>query len=65
MGIVNLILAVIKDEDYLQNPQKQAQVKALEREIDRMVYELYGLTEDEIAIIVKSSKNTGEFHLEK
>ncbi|MFH1563496.1 MAG: hypothetical protein ABIF11_08825 [Nitrospirota bacterium] len=32
-------------------PQKQAQVKALEREIDRMVYKLYGLTKEEIAIV--------------
>ncbi|MDP2209805.1 MAG: hypothetical protein Q8K98_13690 [Bacteroidota bacterium] len=32
------ILALTKDEDYLQNSQKQAQVKTLEREIDEMVY---------------------------
>jgi len=50
-SIVNRILAITKDEDYLQNPQKQVKVKALEREIDHMVYKLYGLTEDEIAIV--------------
>jgi adenine-specific DNA-methyltransferase len=49
--LVNRILAVTKDEDYLQNPQKQAQVKALEREIDQMVYKLYGLIADEIRIV--------------
>ena len=48
---VNLILAIIKNDDYLQNPQKQAKVKALEREIDQMVYQLYGLTEEEIDIV--------------
>jgi len=49
--IVNKILAITKDEDYLQNLQKQSQVKALEREIDQMVYKLYGLTEEEIRTV--------------
>jgi len=48
---VDRILSITKDEDYLQNPQKQARVKTLEREIDRMVYELYGLTNEEIKIV--------------
>jgi hypothetical protein len=48
---VNKILAITKDEDYLSNPAKQARVKELERQIDQMVYELYGLTPDEIAIV--------------
>jgi len=48
---VESILAITKDADYLQNPQKQAKVKALEREIDQMVYDLYGLTEEEIRIV--------------
>jgi len=54
--IVDRILAITKNEDYLQNPQKQAQVKALEREIDQMVYELYGLTDEEIKIVEEHSK---------
>jgi len=49
--LVDRILAITKDEDYLQNPQKQAHVKALEREIDQMVYKLYGLTEEEIRTV--------------
>lgn len=32
-------------------PQKQAKVKELEKEIDQLVYELYGLTEVEIKIV--------------
>ncbi len=48
--MVDLILAITKDEDYLQNPAKQAKVKEYEREIDRKVYELNGLTEDEIKV---------------
>lgn len=49
--LVDRILAITKDEDYLQNQQKQAKVKTLEREIDQMVYKLYDLTEDEIRIV--------------
>lgn len=49
--LVNRILAITKDEDYLQNPEKQSQVKVLEREIGQIVYSLYDLTEEEIAIV--------------
>jgi len=49
--IVDTILSFTQSDDYLQNPQKQAKVKELEREIDRLVYELYGLTEGEIRIV--------------
>jgi hypothetical protein len=51
VSIVDKILSITKDNDYLQNPRKQAQVKVYEREIDQMVYELYGLTDEEIAIV--------------
>ena len=51
INIVDRILAITKDEDYLQNSQKQAKVKSLEREIDQMVYQLYDLTKAEIAIV--------------
>ena len=33
------------------NPDKQSKVSALEKQIDEMVYKLYGLTPDEIAIV--------------
>jgi len=49
--LVNRILAITKDEDYLNNPQKKAQVKSLENQIDLMVYKLYGLTWDEVNIV--------------
>ena len=45
------ILSVTKDDDYLQNPAKQAQVKEYEKQIDQMVYKLYGMTEEEIKIV--------------
>jgi hypothetical protein len=52
-----LILAITKDEDYLSNPAKQGKVKELERQIDQMVYELYELTPDEIAVVEGRSEN--------
>ncbi len=51
VSIVDQILAITKGEDYLSNPAKQARVKELEHQIDQMVYELYGLTEEEIAVV--------------
>jgi len=35
----------------LKNLDKQAKVRDLEKQIDRLVYKLYGLTEEEIAIV--------------
>jgi adenine-specific DNA-methyltransferase len=48
---VESILAITKDEDYLQNSIKQAKVRTLEQEIDQLIYKLYGLTEEEIRIV--------------
>ena len=52
----NLIFFHLTFKDYLQNPDKQAQVKEYERQIDRMVYELYGLTNEEIKIVEGETK---------
>jgi len=49
--IVDKILEITKDEDYPDNPTKQAKVKEYEHQIDLMVYKLYNLTDDEIKII--------------
>jgi len=51
IDLVDKILAITKDDDYLQNKEKQAKVKEYERQIDQMVYKLYGLTEEEITIV--------------
>jgi hypothetical protein len=37
--------------DNKNDSEKQAKVQDLEHEIDELVYELYGLTEDEIKIV--------------
>ncbi len=45
------ILAITKDEDYLENSTKQAEVCDYEKEIDQLVYKLYNLTPEEIEIV--------------
>jgi hypothetical protein len=47
----NKFLSLTQSGDYLQNPAKQIKVKEYEAEIDRLVYKLYGLTEEEIKIV--------------
>ena len=54
IGLVDRILVIAKDDDYLQNSQKQVKVKETEQEIDQMVYQLYDLTEEEIKIVESS-----------
>lgn len=54
--LVDQILMITKGDDYLTNPVKQAEVKEYECQIDRMVYELYGLTPEEIEIVEGSGK---------
>ena len=49
--LVDQILFITKDDDYLNNPDKQAKVKKLEKEIDLLVYKLYELTPEEIKIV--------------
>jgi hypothetical protein len=51
--LVDKILSITKDADYLENPAKQSKVREYERQIDQMVYKLYGLTEEEIKIVEK------------
>jgi len=51
IDLINKIFAITRDEDYMQNQQKQTKVKTLEQQIDQMVYKLYNLTPEEIEII--------------
>lgn len=54
LEIVNKIFAITKDSDYLENSSKQAKVRDYEKQIDQLVYKLYGLTLDEIKIVENS-----------
>ncbi len=49
--LVDQILSITKDDDYLNNPDKQGKVKRLEKEIDQLVCKLYDLTPEEIEIV--------------
>jgi hypothetical protein len=51
--LVDRILAITKDNHYLENPAKKARIHDYERQIDQMVYKLYGLSEEEIKIVEK------------
>jgi len=55
IDLVEEILSITKSKDYEENKQKQKEVKKLQDKIDKLVYELYGLTEDEIKIIEEFS----------
>jgi hypothetical protein len=48
---INQILTLTQSPDFDTNQEKQQKVKELEREIDLLVYKLYGLTEEKIKII--------------
>ena len=51
VGLTNQILTITKSDDYLENPTEQAKVREYEKQIDQLVYKLYGLTSKEIRII--------------
>jgi adenine-specific DNA-methyltransferase len=55
IALVDQILLTTKNDDYTNNPAKQAKVKELECQIDQSVYELYGLTPEEIAVVEGSN----------
>ncbi len=57
ISLVDKILTVTKDEDYLENPVKQAKVKEYQRQIDKIVYKLYALTPEEIEIVERVNFN--------
>ncbi len=49
--IVDKILVITGSNDYLTNSEKQTKVRDYEKQIDQLVYKLYGLTPEEIAIV--------------
>jgi hypothetical protein len=55
--IVDSIQTVTQEEGYLNNPAKQTKVKELENQVDQMVYRLYGLNDEEIAIVEGRDKD--------
>ncbi len=53
---VEKILALTQSDNYLESPTKQAKVKEYGKQIDQMVYKLYGLTPEEISIVEGGDK---------
>ena len=49
--LVDQVFAITKNIDYPDNSTKQAKAKELERQIDHLVYQLYELTPEEIAVV--------------
>ena len=58
--LVDKVLFITKDEDYINNLEKQTNVKNLEKEIDKLVYELYGVTKEEIEKVENFYKKVTE-----
>lgn len=54
--IIDKILSLTDNEDYLVSTSKQIKFKDYEKQIDQMVYKLYGLTDEEIDIVEGHSK---------
>lgn len=48
---VDQLLFTTKVDDFTANPATQAKIKELEAKIDQLVYQLYGLTPEEIAVV--------------
>jgi len=53
--IVDKIFVITNSSDYLTSSEKQAKVKDYEKQIDELVYKLYGLTPEEIKIVEGSN----------
>ncbi len=51
INLVENIMSLTSDKNYSQDLKKQTQVKEYEKQIDQMVYDIYGLTEEEIKIV--------------
>ena len=55
-NIVDQILGIMENKEWLQNLEEQTKVKEYEHQIDQMVYKLYGLTDEEIKIVAGFGK---------
>jgi hypothetical protein len=55
MGFCTPLIAIVDRILSAKRRDVEADTTALEREIDRLVYELYGLTQEEIAIVQKAT----------
>ena len=54
--VVNKILDITEDENYLEDNIKKTKVREYENQIDQMVYKLYDITNEEIEIVENFNK---------
>lgn len=51
INLVKKILKITENDNYSKNLNSQNDIKKFERQIDQLVYKLYGLTPEEIAVV--------------
>lgn len=51
VNLVDEILSLTNSDDYLQSQPKQSTVTQRQKEIDQLIYKLYGLTQQEIRLV--------------
>jgi hypothetical protein len=56
VNLVNKIFIITGRDGYLENKEEQAKVSEYQKQIDQIVYKLYGLTQEEINIVEKNTK---------
>ena len=56
VSISEKIPPIATSDNYQENKEKQAKVRDLEHQIDKLVYKLYGLTDEEIKIVEEPKK---------
>jgi hypothetical protein len=54
--MVDRILSLTLSKDYLKNQPKQQKVQEYQKQIDKMLYKLYDLNDNEIELVVNFSK---------
>ena len=57
--LVEQIMSIAKDDDYLENAGSQQKVHTLEQDINRLVYRLYEVSSEEIEVVEAFAKSTG------
>ncbi|MBU2564243.1 N-6 DNA methylase [Patescibacteria group bacterium] len=55
-NLVRQILVITHENDYMNNPRKQDKVHEYEKQIDQLVYKLYGLKKEEIKTVELNEK---------
>ena len=55
INLVDEILSITKEGDYFENTVKQAEVREYKKQIDNLIYKLYDITDEEIAIVEENT----------